>query len=42
MGRKLDGLYTARRKLNKLFLQFNNVTTACQFYNAIIDSLNFV
>ena len=33
---------TARRKLNELFLQFNNVTTAYQFYNAILDSLNFV
>jgi hypothetical protein len=31
---------TARRKLNDLFVQFNNVTTACQFYNAILDSLN--
>ena len=31
---------TARRKLNEQFVQFNNVTTACQFYNAILDSLN--
>jgi len=31
---------TARRKLNELFVQFDNVTTACQFYNAILDSLN--
>jgi len=25
---------TVRRKLNELFVQFNNVTTACQFHNA--------
>ena len=31
---------TARRKSNKLIVQFNNVSTACQFYNAILDSLN--
>jgi len=30
---------TARRKLNELFVQFDNVTTACQFHNAILDSL---
>jgi len=30
---------TARRKLNELFGQFDNVTTACQFHNAILDSL---
>jgi len=32
-------LLTARRKLKKLFAQFDNVTTACQFHNAILDSL---
>jgi len=31
---------TARRKLNELFVQLDNVTTACQFYNATLDSLN--
>jgi len=31
---------TARRKLNEVFVQFDNVTAACQFYNAILDSLN--
>jgi len=31
---------TTRRKLNELFVQFDNVTTACQFHNAILDSLN--
>jgi len=30
---------TACRKLNELFAQFDNVTTACQFHKAIIDSL---
>jgi len=30
---------TARRKLNELFVQFDNVTTACQFHDAILDSL---
>jgi len=30
---------TARRKLNELFALFDNVTTACQFHNTIIDSL---
>jgi len=30
---------TARRKLDEQFAQFDNVTTACQFYNAILDSL---
>jgi len=29
---------TARRNLNKLFVQFDNVTTARQFDNAILDS----
>jgi len=32
----------ARRKLNELSVQFDNVTTACQFYNAILDSLNIM
>jgi len=31
---------TVRRKLNELFVQFDNVTTTCQFYNATLDSLN--
>jgi len=31
---------TARRKLNELFSQFDNVTTACQFHNAIFDALS--
>jgi len=31
---------TARHQLNELFVQFDNVATACQFYNAINDSLN--
>jgi len=31
---------TACRKLNELFVQFDNVRTACQFHNAILDSLN--
>jgi len=31
---------TARRELNELFVQFDNFATACQFYNAIHDSLN--
>jgi len=31
---------TTRCKLNELFVQFDNVTTACQFCNAILDSLN--
>jgi len=31
---------TARRQLNELFLQFDNVATAYQFYNAIHDSIN--
>jgi len=26
---------TARRRLDELFAQFDNITTACQFYNAI-------
>jgi len=30
---------TARRKLKELFVQFDNATTACQFCNAILDSL---
>jgi len=30
----------ARRQLNELFVQFNNVATAYQFYNAIHDSIN--
>jgi len=30
---------TARRKLDELFVQFDNVTTVCQFHNAIPDSL---
>jgi len=33
---------TARHKLNELFVQFDNVTTACQFHNAILDSPNCV
>jgi len=32
-------LLTARRKLVYLFAQFDNVTTACQFHNATLDSL---
>jgi len=31
---------TARRQLNELFVQFDNVATARQFYNAIHGSLN--
>jgi len=31
---------TARRQLNELFLQFDNVATAYQFYNAIHYSIN--
>jgi len=31
---------TAHRQLNELFVQFDNAATACQFYNAIHDSLN--
>jgi len=31
---------TARRKLNELFVQSDNVTTACQFYNDILSCLN--
>jgi len=30
----------ARRQSNELFVQFDNVATACQFHNAIYDSLN--
>jgi len=30
---------TPRRKLNELFVQLDNVTTARQFHNAILDSL---
>jgi len=33
---------TARRKLNELFVQFDNVTTACQFHNAVLDSLTCI
>jgi len=33
---------TARRKLDELFAQFDNVTTACQFHNAILDSLTCI
>jgi len=29
---------TARGELDELFAQFDNVTTACQFNNAILDS----
>jgi len=32
----------ASRKLNELFVQFDNVTTACQFHNAILDSLTCI
>jgi len=28
------------RKLNEVFVQFDNVTTACQFHTAILDSHN--
>jgi len=31
---------TARRQLYELFVQFDNVATACQFRNALHDSLN--
>jgi len=30
---------TASRELNELFVQFDNVATACQFHNAILNSL---
>jgi len=30
---------TAHRKLSELLVQFDNVTTYCQFHNAILDSL---
>jgi len=33
---------TARRKLNELFAQFDNVATACLFHNAILDSLTCI
>jgi len=33
---------TARRKLNELFAQIDNVTTACQLHNAILDSLTCI
>jgi len=33
---------TARRKLNEVFAQFDNVTTACQFHKAILDSLTCI
>jgi len=33
---------TARRKLDELFAQFDNVTTACLFHNAILDSLTCI
>jgi len=33
---------TARRKFNELFIQFDNVTTACQFHNAKLDSLTCI
>jgi len=32
----------ARRKLNELFVQFDNITTAWQFHNAIPDSLTCI
>jgi len=32
-------MLAARRKLNELFSLFDNVTTACQFHSAILDSL---
>jgi len=31
---------SARCKLDELFAQFDNVTTACPFHNAILDSLS--
>jgi len=33
---------TAHLKLNELFAQFYNVTTACQFHNAVLDSLTCI
>jgi len=33
---------TARRKLNELLAQFDNVTTTCQFHNAILDTLTCI
>jgi len=33
---------TARRKLDELVVQFDNATTACQFHNAILDSLTCI
>jgi len=33
---------TARRKLNELFAQFDNVTIAFQFHNAILDRLTCI
>jgi len=35
------GIIASRvNQLNELFVQFDNVATACQFYNAIHDSPN--